>query len=403
VARDKDQQSERDPQHEQTMRARDRQAGSPEAGDRSAGDADWSIERQEPRGFFGRASERRSHLRSRPSSQTRDEPSSGAWELGDESRGYSSGEAGDIRGRGPDEPGQRGTGDYGGRSTRGYGRPDAGRGSSSGGFYGQGTGELEREERGYSNPRGGETAREREIRQARSRDAGPYPESRMPHRQGLPSDLRAGEGDWTQAGGYAELPRDRGGYEARYQQGEWTPGGDASVPLHMGYGDFGVRSQAPRRGRWKREPVLARDIMTSNPASVRPESTLREVAKIMRDENTGIVPVCSDNGTLLGVVTDRDIVMRTLASDESPTNAAARDVMTDDVEAVTPDEELHDVVRLMGDRQVRRVPVVEREDRLVGIISMADVATRADYDEDLQEALEEISARRSFWSRLFGG
>ena len=143
--------------------------------------------------------------------------------------------------------------------------------------------------------------------------------------------------------------------------------------------------------------------MTSNPASVRPESSLQDVAKIMRDENTGIVPVCGDNGTLLGVVTDRDIVMRTLASDESPTNAVARDVMTDDVEAVTPDEELHDVVRLMGDRQVRRVPVVERGDRLVGIISMADVATRADYDEDLQDALEEISARRSFWSRLFGG
>jgi CBS domain-containing protein len=93
--------------------------------------------------------------------------------------------------------------------------------------------------------------------------------------------------------------------------------------------------------------------------------------------------------------------MRTLASEESPLDATARDVMTDDVEAVTPDEDLHDVVHLMGEHQVRRVPVVERGDRLVGIVSMADVATRADYDEDLQDALEEISARRSFWSRLF--
>src|SRR5690606_28752153 len=149
--------------------------------------------------------------------------------------------------------GQRGTGSYGGRSTRGYGRPEVGRGSSSGRPYGASLGE----ERGPSESRGGETVREREIRQARDRDLGPYPESGNPRHHGLPSDLRAGEGDWAQPRGYAELPRDRGGYEARYQPGQWTPGGDASVPLHMGYGDFGVRTDAPRR-RWKREPVLAR-------------------------------------------------------------------------------------------------------------------------------------------------
>lgn len=405
MARDKDQHSKRDPQQEEATRSGGRQAGSPDTGERSGSESDWSIERQgqEPRGFFGRASERRGSVRPRSSSRGPDEHSTGAWEHGDESREYSSGESGGTRGRSsPGEQGWGTSGSYGGRSTRGYGRPEA-RVEPSGGYYGQGSGEFEREGRGYTTPGGGESSREREIRQARGRDAGPYPESRAPHHRGLPTDLRAGEGDWTQQGGYAELQRDRGGYEARYSQSEWAPGGDASVPLHMGYGDFGVRRETSRRGRWKREPVLARDIMTSNPASVRPESSLRDVAKIMRDENTGIVPVCEDNGTLLGVVTDRDIVMRTLASDESPTNAVARDVMTDDVEAVTPDEELHDVVRLMGDRQVRRVPVVERGDRLVGIISMADVATRADYDEDLQDALEEISARRSFWSRLFGG
>ena len=311
-------------------------------------------------------------------------------------------DAGQWRGRGEDA----GRGDprgYGGRSVRGYGRHEPGGPESSGGFYGQGAGTFDRSAHRDPGLRDAEGVREQELREARRHDAGPYPESRSPRHYGLPADLRAGEGDWAQAGGYAELPRDRGGYEARYDTGEWAPGGDASVPLHMGYRDFGVRGHAPRRGRWKREPVLARDIMTSNPASVRAESDLREVARIMRDENTGIVPVCGADGELLGVVTDRDIVMRTLASDEAPERATARDVMTDDVEAVMPDEELRDVVRLMGDRQVRRVPVVERGDRLVGIISMADVATRADYDEDLQDALEEISARRSFWSRLFGG
>lgn len=398
VARDQDRHNERDPRDE-TTRARDRQAGGSDPGERTGSDADWSIERPEARGYFGRASERRASARRR-SSREWDERSSGAWELGDESGGYASGQSGGARGgaRSESEPGGRGG--YGGRSTRGYSRPDVG--SSSGGYYGQGTGEFERGERGYAGGYRGETAAEREIREARWRDTGPYAESGRHRHEGLPSDLRAGEGEWKQRG-YGELPRDRGGYEARYEQTEWAPGGDASVPLHMGYRDYGVRSEQARRGRWKREPVLARDIMTSNPASVRPESTLREVAKIMRAENTGIVPVCSETGALLGVVTDRDIVMRTLASDEAPDIASARDVMTDEVEAVTPDEELHDVVRLMGEHQVRRVPVVERDDRLVGIISMADVATRADYDEDLQDALEEISARRSFWSRIFRG
>lgn len=256
-------------------------------------------------------------------------------------------------------------------------------------------------QRGESG-RGSEYAGDRETREARARDAGPYSESRAPRHRGLPVDMRAGEGQWAQPSGHGEVgerPRS-GGYEPQYEQGQWSPGGDASVPLGMGYGDFGVRRESGKR-RWKREPVLAREIMTSNPEAVRPESSLRDVARIMRDENTGIVPVCSSEGKLLGVVTDRDIVMRTLADNDSPADATARDVMTADVEAVTPDEELRGVVQLMGEHQIRRVPVVERGDRLVGIISMADVATRADFDEDLQDALEEISARRSFWSKMF--
>ena len=74
------------------------------------------------------------------------------------------------------------------------------------------------------------------------------------------------------------------------------------------------------------------------------------------------------------------------------------DVMTDDVSAVTEDEPLTSVLDLMGRKQIRRVPVVDRDDRLLGIISMADIANRADYDEDLQDAFERISSRRSFWS-----
>jgi CBS domain-containing protein len=131
------------------------------------------------------------------------------------------------------------------------------------------------------------------------------------------------------------------------------------------------------------------------------DSNLREVARVMKEEDCGIVPVVDERGRLCGVLTDRDMVIRTLAEGRPPDNMHARDIMTDDVEAVTPDEDIHSIIALMGRRQVRRVPVVERDDRLAGIISMADIATRADYDEELQEALDRISARRSFWSRLY--
>ena len=204
---------------------------------------------------------------------------------------------------------------------------------------------------------------------------------------------RASELDYGRHAGadYGEEPFNRGlGYGAT--------GGTAPGTTR----EYGRAEREGRRSRWQREPLTAREIMTKNPKAVLPDSTIREVAQIMRDENTGVVPVVDQNNRLQGIITDRDIVMRSIPEGKDPLNMRASELMTDDVEAVTPDESLQDVVRLMGDKQIRRVPVVDQNDRLVGIISMADVATRADYDEDLQDALEDISARRSFWSKLFG-
>lgn len=219
---------------------------------------------------------------------------------------------------------------------------------------------------------------------------------------------------WDRTGAGAdppELGRDPRPEEQRYEERRRE---DRSEPRGMD-GDYaglvgmgqGVpsregRSEAGtgRRGRWKREPRVAREVMTRHVKSAHLDSRLREVARIMKDEDCGIVPVVDERGRLRGVLTDRDIVIRTLAEGRPPDDMRARDVMTDDVEAVTPDEDVHGIIAMMGRRQVRRVPVVERDDRLVGIISMADIATRAHYDEELQEALDRISARRSFWSRL---
>ncbi len=257
------------------------------------------------------------------------------------------GSGGGYAGQGGAESGGHGGAGYGTGATggRGYGR-GYGAGGGLGGGYEQG---------GLGEPRG-------------------YREE-VGYRGGPAAELgREAETGW------------RGGWE----QG-WDPGRER-----------GPAGEREGRRRWQREPTRAREIMTRDVKSVRPEAGLEDVARIMRDENTGIVPVVDESNRLKGVVTDRDIVMRTLASGTDPRTVRVSEIMSEDVDAVTPDEELRDVVNLMGDKQVRRVPVVQENDELVGIISMADVATRADYDESLQDALEEISSKRSFWSRLFG-
>ena len=156
------------------------------------------------------------------------------------------------------------------------------------------------------------------------------------------------------------------------------------------------RDRGQGRRFWQREPLAARDVMTRMPKTVTRGSPLREAAVVMRDENCGVVPVVDSDGRLQGILTDRDIVVRGLVGERG--QLSIEEVMTDDVSAVTEDEPLTSVLDLMGRKQVRRVPVVDRNDRLLGIISMADIANRADYDEDLQDAFERISSRRSFWS-----
>jgi len=184
-------------------------------------------------------------------------------------------------------------------------------------------------------------------------------------------------------------------------QGGEQFGGGSHWQGGRGEREYGEQQHGEQRRRWQREPATASDIMTRDPKTVTPEASLFDVASLMKSEDTGIIPVVDESRALQGVVTDRDVVVRALGERRQPEGLTARDVMTTDVEAVTPDESMSEVIEIMGKSQVRRVPVVDRNDRLLGIISMADIANRADYDEDLQDALECISSRRSFWSRLW--
>ena len=131
-----------------------------------------------------------------------------------------------------------------------------------------------------------------------------------------------------------------------------------------------------------------RDVMTKNPTSCDPSSTTVEAAKIMASEDVGSVPVAKD-GRLLGIVTDRDLVVRVLAEGRDPTSTTIGEIASSDLETVSPDDDLNTALRKMAGNKVRRLPVVEG-DELVGIVAQADVARQGD-DSETGQVVEEIS------------
>ncbi|MBI2392588.1 MAG: CBS domain-containing protein [Deltaproteobacteria bacterium] len=151
--------------------------------------------------------------------------------------------------------------------------------------------------------------------------------------------------------------------------------------------------------QWRSYRKRAADVMTVRPRTVGPDASLQDIARIMVTEDCGIVPVV-EGERLVGVVTDRDIVCRVVAHDLDQRRACAADVMSTDLATVPERAQLDEVLTEMEQHQVRRVCVVDEADRLHGVISMADIAREADVDEDLQDAFLEISADRSFWSRM---
>lgn len=115
------------------------------------------------------------------------------------------------------------------------------------------------------------------------------------------------------------------------------------------------------------------DIMTRNPQSVQPGDTLQAAAQAMDELNVGTLPVCQ-GGQLVGMLTDRDIVVRSTAAGQDPCKATVADAMTTAVHSVREDAPVLDAVRLMQEHQIRRVPVLDAEDRLAGILSLGDLA-----------------------------
>ena len=133
-----------------------------------------------------------------------------------------------------------------------------------------------------------------------------------------------------------------------------------------------------------------REIMTNPVIRIRPDEPVAVAARTLTQYNIGILPVCGYDGSLCGLVTDRDIVTRCLAAGRSPASTTVRDVMTARIVSARPDMEAGDAAHLMGREQVRRLPVVENG-KLCGMVSLADLANREESAPDASDALTRIT------------
>lgn len=133
-----------------------------------------------------------------------------------------------------------------------------------------------------------------------------------------------------------------------------------------------------------------RDLMTTNPECVTDKDTIRDVARIMKNEDTGVVPVV-DGRRIIGLITDRDIVVRGIAEGKDIENVRVNELMTKSVRTVREDADLNDVLRMMSGAEIRRVPVVNASDEIVGIVSIGDIATETNQAGKVGRTMEEIS------------
>ncbi|HSD46957.1 MAG TPA: CBS domain-containing protein [Pyrinomonadaceae bacterium] len=242
----------------------------------------------------------------------------------------------------------------------------------------------------------------------------------------------------------SEFGRGRFGERANYEQDEprysnsrdrWSEGDrfrdeGRRSSLYDVRGDLGSSTRRWNREQYssERSRLRCRDIMTKDLAVATRETSLTQVALLMKQEDTGVIPVVEydvvggngraaddrdrddrkydgrtySRGKLIGLITDRDIAVRAVAEGKDCNNTRAEDIMSVDIHTVRPNDRVVDVIRMMGDKQVRRIPVVNENSYLVGMISMADVASETHEDRELAEALEDISKGTSFWNRVFG-
>jgi CBS domain-containing protein len=140
--------------------------------------------------------------------------------------------------------------------------------------------------------------------------------------------------------------------------------------------------------------MKARDIMTRNPATVSPQTRARQAAQLMKDADVGLVPVVEEAGDgqrVVGLLTDRDLAIRLVAEGRDPDQVTVRDLMSASPKTARADDDVEQVMELMGREQVRRIPIVDERGALVGIVAQADVVLEAGNDTKAENTVEKIS------------
>jgi len=137
--------------------------------------------------------------------------------------------------------------------------------------------------------------------------------------------------------------------------------------------------------------MTVKDIMTPNPECIRPDATLQEAARRMRDLDVGPLPVCGDDDHLAGMITDRDITVRAVAEGKDPKTTTVREAMTDEIVHVYEDQDVADAAQVMEQKQIRRLVVLNHDHRLVGIVSLGDLAVESGDRTKAGEVLQEVS------------
>jgi CBS domain-containing protein len=132
-----------------------------------------------------------------------------------------------------------------------------------------------------------------------------------------------------------------------------------------------------------------REVMTDRPRCVTPETLISEAARLMKSDDVGSLPIL-EGERLTGIVTDRDIVLQAVAEEKDPRGMPVREVASRELVTIGPEEDLSEALKLMASHQVRRIPVVDEDSRLVGIVAQADIA-REVKDKDSGQMLQGIS------------
>ncbi len=140
--------------------------------------------------------------------------------------------------------------------------------------------------------------------------------------------------------------------------------------------------------------MKVRDIMSKDIASVSSDDSIERAAQLMKQYDVGSIPVCSQD-KVIGIVTDRDIALRTVASGQDTKQQKVSDIMTSDPAVGDPEMNVKDAAKIMSERQIRRLPIVENNS-LVGIVALGDISLEPAHQDSAEEALKDISQPNEF-------